>query len=109
MPPEAFVKYPTAAQLPADAHDRLYGSADGLLAWTPLGNVMLDAGPQVPPVEVMAKVTPPPPVGDKYPTAVQFPADEQKTSLISEERAPWMLTGCAVPHVPEEDVAVNAK
>jgi hypothetical protein len=29
--------------------------------------------------------------------------------LISDERAPWMMMGCAVPHVPFEDVAVNAK
>ncbi|MFZ9539627.1 MAG: hypothetical protein ACO292_00655, partial [Ilumatobacteraceae bacterium] len=83
MPPEAFVKYPTVAQLPADAHDRLYGSADGLLDWTPFGNVMLDAGPQVPPVDVMAKETAPPPVGEKYPTAVQFPTEEHATSVIS--------------------------
>jgi hypothetical protein len=80
-----------------------------VLDWIPVGNVMVDADPHTPPVEIMAMGTAPPPGGEKSPTAAQFPADEQKTSLISEERAPWMLTGCAVPHVPEEDVAVNAK
>jgi hypothetical protein len=107
--PAVFLKNPTAAQLPADAQARPYGMAKGLLAWTPFGNVMVDADPHTPSVELMAKGTAPPAGGVKSPTAMQFPAEEHTTSLISEKPAPGMLTGCAVAHVPSVDITVNAK
>ena len=107
--PAVFLKNPTAAQLPADAQARPYGMAKGLLAWTPFGNVMADADPHTPSVELMAKGTAPPAGGEKSPTAMQFPAEEHSTSLISEKLAPGMLTGCAVAHVPLVDITVNAK
>jgi hypothetical protein len=48
-----------------------------VLDWIPVGNVMVDADPHTPLVEVMAKGTAPPPGGEKSPTAAQLPADEQ--------------------------------
>lgn len=107
--PAVFLKNPTAAQLPAEAQARPYGMEKGVLDWIPFGNEMVDTDPHTPSVELKAKGTASPPGGEISPTTVQFPADEQKTSLISEDRAPWMLTGRAVPHVPEEDVTVYAK
>jgi hypothetical protein len=79
-PPPAFLKFPTAVQLPADAHDTDAKFEDGFTFWIPAAKTAGCALAHTPLVDVMVTASKPPPAFLKFPTAVQFPADAHDTA-----------------------------
>ena len=77
--PFQFLKFPTAVQLPADAHETDLSPASGALSCELVAKITGVANPHVPFVDVIVNASVFPPEFLKFPTAVQLPADAHET------------------------------
>jgi hypothetical protein len=78
--PPAFLKFPTAVQLPTDGHDTDAKFENGFTFWTPAAKTAGCALAHTPLVDVMVTASKPPPAFLKFPTAVQLPTDGHDTA-----------------------------